>query len=139
MDELIELKHEGYPIFNSFQNLKLIKEYFLRSNPTFNGIYCNLPFDQFCIAANGDVLPCFLANEFFPKNLGNLRHSKPKEIWMSKNYVESRKNRRYCKRNCMMGEGNLTNEGVVSGIERFYMAFMRHIKFARDNDLRDVS
>jgi len=131
MDKLIELKREGYPIFNSVENLELIRKYFLKSAPTFKKIYCNLPFDQFCIAANGDVLSCFLANKFFPKNLGNLRLSNPKNIWESEVYVKSRKQRRYCNRNCMMGEGYLSNEGILSGIERFHMAFLRHIKFAR--------
>ena len=132
MNELIKLKQGGYPIFNSKQNLELIRRYFLTSNAKFKDICCNLPFDQLCIAADGDILPCFLANEFFPKNLGNLRFNDPKSIWESKVYVESRKQRKHCNRNCMMGEGYLTNEGILSGIERFYMAFMRNIKFIKN-------
>ena len=138
MDELIRLKHEGYPIFNSLQNLELIRRYFLIPSPKFKDIYCNLPFDQLCIGANGDVLPCFLANEFFPKNIGNLRLNNPKSIWKSEAYVKSRKQRRFCDRNCMMGEGYLSNEGILSGIDRFYMAFMRNIKFIKSKNFNDM-
>lgn len=128
IDELIRLKREGYPIFNSLQNLELIRKYFLTSKSTFKNIYCNFPFDQFYIAANGNILPCFLANEIFSRNFGNLRSNSPKDVWESKAYVSSRKQRMYCNRNCMIGEGYLTNESILSGIDRFYMAFMKHIK-----------
>ncbi|MCX5657763.1 MAG: radical SAM protein, partial [Candidatus Omnitrophica bacterium] len=125
INELIRLKNEGYPILNSMKNLMLIKEYFLGLTSNLKNIYCNLPYDQLCIAANGDVLPCFLANNFYVLKLGNLKSNKPEHLWRSEVYVESRRQRRYCNRNCMMGEGYLTNESLFSNVRRFYEAFIK--------------
>ncbi|MDP8234261.1 MAG: radical SAM protein [Candidatus Saelkia tenebricola] len=127
INELVNLKKQGYPILNSLQNLELIRKYFLSSELDFKNIYCNIPYDQLCISANGEILPCFLANDIYPHSLGNLKLNTPRDIWESPPYVESRFSRKYCKKNCMMGEGYLSNENIFSNLSRFRMAFTKNI------------
>jgi len=127
MDNLILLKKNGYPIMNSVKNLELIKMYFLNISSGFKGIFCDLPFDQLCIDAFGNVLPCYKANKFFTESLGNLLSKKPEDVWNSETYVKSRKLRSRCMKRCMLGDGYVSNDGIFSNAKRFYMGFRKNI------------
>jgi MoaA/NifB/PqqE/SkfB family radical SAM enzyme len=112
---------------NSVKNLELIKMYFLNISSGFKGIFCDLPFDQLCIDAFGNVLPCYKANKFFTESLGNLLSKKPEDVWNSETYVKSRKLSSRCMKRCMLGDGYVSNDGIFSNAKRFYMGFRKNI------------
>jgi MoaA/NifB/PqqE/SkfB family radical SAM enzyme len=89
IDKLIQLKHEGYPIANSQEDLLRMIQYFQSPMELMRAIQdhdapnssalCRPAVSSFVISSNGDVRLCFKMPP-----IGNLRHSTPQQIWKNR-------------------------------------------------------
>jgi len=98
IDELIEMKKNGSPILNEPGALEIIKEYF--HNPRIRTANrCQAGVQNFMIVPNGDVHNC--VNTVIFKPIGNLKATKPEDVWNSEEAMRVRKEIRACKRTCL--------------------------------------
>lgn len=96
IDEMINLKNEGYPICNGFNQLKAFKILIDTPNEIQN-IQCMVGENNFAIDPYGNCRICFCM-----KPIGNLKDSLPEELWLSKEADECREHILKCTRNCRL-------------------------------------
>ncbi|MCD7780255.1 MAG: radical SAM protein [Candidatus Gastranaerophilales bacterium] len=96
IDEMIELKNEGFPICNGYSQLKAFK--MLINNPDeIKNIQCMVGENNFAIDPYGYCRICFCM-----KPLGNLKDNLPQDLWYSKEADEVREDIKNCTRNCRL-------------------------------------
>ncbi len=102
VDQLLDMKKQGYPLINDTTHLRKLKLYFRvhkhrqASLLQREGI-CHVGVTNFFIGANGDVLTCFYMDP-----VGNLREQTPREIWTSAVARKRREEIRLCNRDCLL-------------------------------------
>lgn len=96
IDEMIELKNQGYPIGNSFNQLNAFK--ILIDNPKdIQSIQCNVGENNFAIDPYGNRRICFCMEP-----IGNLKDNLPQDLWYSSKADEIREKISKCKMNCRL-------------------------------------
>jgi MoaA/NifB/PqqE/SkfB family radical SAM enzyme len=94
VDNLLELKKNGYPILNASRQLGYIKQYF--KDPTLPfPISCKVGFNNLRIGPTGEVQFCNLSKSF-----GNILDQKPQDLWYSKLAKNRRRELRHCQMSC---------------------------------------
>ena len=115
VEEIILLKREGYPVFNSYSELRGYVDYFRnpKLRPKTLGT-CQVGYTNFVVHHGGDVYLCF--NGFPP--IGNLNSKSAKEIWQSKEAYELRKKIKSCQKPCM--GVCVTPKSFIDKIRKFF-------------------
>ena len=96
IDEMIELKNQGYPICNGFSQLKAFK-ILIDTPDEIQNIQCMVGENNFAIDPYGNCRICFCM-----KPIGNLKDSLPQDLWYSKEADEVREYILNCTRNCRL-------------------------------------
>ena len=96
IDEMIELKNEGYPICNSFNQLKAFKV-LIDTPDEIQSIQCTVGENNFAIDPYGNCRICFCM-----KPIGNLKNSLPQDLWYGREADEVREHILNCTRNCRL-------------------------------------
>lgn len=98
LDELITLKSQGAPIWNSVTQLNAIRDYYRAPEELKGNSPCNVGYKNLSINAFGEVRFCFLM-----KPVGNyFDYSSTHQMWVSKEAENSRKAILRCKRKCLL-------------------------------------
>ena len=96
IEEMIEMKKQGYPIANGYEQLKAFK--LLISNPEeIKNIECMVGENNFAIDPYGNCRICFCMEP-----IGNLKESLPQELWYSDKAEEIRQKIKNCTKNCRL-------------------------------------
>ncbi len=96
IDLMIELKKQGYPIYNGDAQLQAFKKLIL--SPTdISNLECQVGYNNFAIDPYGDVRICFC---FEP--IGSLRNSLPQDLWVNEKAFELRDRISKCTRSCKL-------------------------------------
>jgi MoaA/NifB/PqqE/SkfB family radical SAM enzyme len=96
IDEMIELKNQGYPICNGYNQLEAFK--ILIDTPyEIQNIQCMVGENNFAIDPYGNCRICFCK-----KPIGNLKNALPQDLWYSKEADEIREEILHCTRNCRL-------------------------------------
>ena len=96
IDEMIQLKNEGYPICNGYPQLKAFK-ILIDTPDEIQNIQCMVGENNFAIDPYGNCRICFCM-----KPIGNLKNSLPQDLWYSKEADEVREHILNCKMNCRL-------------------------------------
>ena len=96
IDEMIELKNQGYPICNGFSQLKAFK-ILIDTPDEIQNIQCMVGENNFAIDPYGNCRICFCM-----KPIGNLKNNLPQDLWYSKEADEVREHILNCTRNCRL-------------------------------------
>lgn len=96
IDEMIELKNQGYPICNGFSQLKAFK-ILIDTPDEIQNIQCMVGENNFAIDPYGNCRICFCM-----KPIGNLKDSLLQDLWYSKEADEVREHILNCTRNCRL-------------------------------------
>lgn len=96
IEEMIELKKQGYPICNGYSQLNAFKV-LIDTPEEIQNIQCMVGENNFAIDPYGDCRICFCM-----KPIGNLKNSLPQELWYSKEADEVRHHILNCKMNCRL-------------------------------------
>lgn len=96
IDEMIELKKQGLPICNSFNQLKAFKV-LIDTPEQIQNIQCMVGENNFAIDPYGNCRICFCM-----KPIGNLKESLPQDLWYSKEADEVREHILKCTMNCRL-------------------------------------
>lgn len=96
INEMIELKKEGYPVCNGYNQLNAFK--ILIKNPEeIQNIQCMVGENNFAIDPYGNCRICFCMEP-----IGNLKNSLPQDLWYSDKAEEIREHILKCTRNCRL-------------------------------------
>jgi len=94
IDELLNLKKNGYPILNASRQLEYTIQYF--QNPSLPFPFsCKVGFNTLRVGPTGDVQFCNLSRPF-----GNILEDEPKNIWNSPLAKSRRRELRHCQMSC---------------------------------------
>ena len=96
IDEMIELKNQGYPICNGYNQLKAFK-ILIDTPDEIQNIQCMVGENNFAIDPYGNCRICFCM-----KPIGNLKDSLPQDLWYSEEADEVREHILNCTRNCRL-------------------------------------
>ena len=96
IDEMIELKNQGYPICNGFSQLKAFKV-LINTPEKIQNIQCMVGENNFAIDPYGNCRICFCM-----KPIGNLKNNLPQNLWYGKKADEVREHILNCTRNCRL-------------------------------------
>lgn len=96
VDEMIELKKQGYPICNNFNQLEAFKV-LIKTPDKIQNIQCMVGENNFAIDPYGNCRICFCMEP-----IGNLKESLPQDLWYSDKAEEVRKKILMCTRNCRL-------------------------------------
>ena len=96
IDEIIELKRQGYPICNGFNQLEAFK-LLIDTPEQIQNIQCMVGENNFAIDPYGNCRICFCMEP-----LGNLRDSLPQDLWYSKKADEVREGILKCTYKCRL-------------------------------------
>jgi MoaA/NifB/PqqE/SkfB family radical SAM enzyme len=96
IDEMIQLKQEGYPICNGYSQLKAFKV-LIDTPEEIQNIQCMVGENNFAIDPYGNCRICFCM-----RPIGNLKESLPQDLWYSKEADEVREEILNCKMNCRL-------------------------------------
>jgi MoaA/NifB/PqqE/SkfB family radical SAM enzyme len=101
LDDEIEglnlLKKKGVPIWNNYNELELIKNYFHNFKSAINKQKCDIGFYTMLVNPVGNVKLCGLYNL-----IGNIKSSHIKDIWFSNLAHEQRKKMANCREICLL-------------------------------------
>ena len=96
IDEMIELKNQGYPICNGFSQLNAFKV-LIDTPEKIQNIQCMVGENNFAIDPYGNCRICFCM-----KPIGNLKNNLPQDLWYSREADEVREHILNCTRNCRL-------------------------------------
>ena len=96
IDEMYQLKLEGYPICNGYNQLKAFK-ILIDTPDEIQNIQCMVGENNFAMDPYGNCRICFCM-----KPLGNLKDSLPQDLWLSKEADECREEILNCTMNCRL-------------------------------------
>ena len=96
IDEMIELKNQGYPICNGFSQLNAFKV-LIDTPEKIPNIQCMVGENNFAIDPYGNCRICFCM-----KPIGNLKNNLPQDLWYSREADEVREHILNCTRNCRL-------------------------------------
>lgn len=97
IDRLIEMKKAGHSIYNSFEQLEAMKIFFNNPDDILKSIICDVGSTNFAIDPYGDVRLCFNMDA-----VGNIKESKPEDIWLNSKSQTCRALTKSCKMYCRM-------------------------------------
>lgn len=97
IDKLIEMKKAGHSIYNSYEQLEAMKIFFNNPDEILKTIICDVGSTNFAIDPYGDVRLCFNMDP-----VGNIKNSKPEDIWVNANSEKCRELTKSCKMYCRM-------------------------------------
>lgn len=94
--QLILRKKQGWPVENTFSQLKAYFEYYRQGPIRYGKLHpCFVGIRNFSVAINGDVRLCF-----FFEPIGNILRGLPEEIWNGRKAREMRQLINHCQRGC---------------------------------------
>lgn len=96
IDEMIELKKEGYPICNGFNQLEAFK-LLINTPDKIMDIQCMVGENNFAIDPYGNCRICFCMEP-----IGNLKDNLPQDLWFSKKAEYVRNHILKCTKNCRL-------------------------------------
>ncbi len=96
IDEMIELKKQGYPVCNGFSQLKAFKV-LIDTPDKIQNIECMVGDNNFAIDPYGNFRICFCM-----ESIGNLKDNLPEELWFSEKANEVRDKIKNCTMNCRL-------------------------------------
>lgn len=96
IDDLIEMKKQGYKIINPVKQLEFFKQYFEDPNKS-TDLECKVGIKNYALNEKGEALFCFWLNP-----IGDDLKHKPKEIWTSEEAKIRRQQIKNCKKNCKL-------------------------------------
>ena len=96
IDEMIELKKQGFPICNGFSQLDAFKM-LIDTPEEIQHIQCRVGLNNFAIDPYGNCRICFCK-----KPLGNLKENLPQDLWFSEEAEQIRKEILGCTMNCRL-------------------------------------
>lgn len=96
IDEIIELKKEGYPICNGFEQLEAFK-ILIDTPEKIQDIQCMVGENNFAIDPYGNARICFCMQP-----IGSLKENLPQDLWYSKEADEVREHILNCTMNCRL-------------------------------------
>ncbi len=96
IEEMIELKKQGYPICNGYSQLSAFKLLINKPEEILN-IQCMVGENNFAIDPYGNCRICFCMEP-----IGNLKESLPQDLWYSQKAEEIRDKILKCTRNCRL-------------------------------------
>ncbi len=96
IDEMIELKKQGFPICNGFSQLEAFK-ILIDTPEKIQNIQCMVGENNFAIDPYGNCRICFCMEP-----IGNLKDSLPQDLWYSKKADEIREKIINCNMNCRL-------------------------------------
>lgn len=125
LDRLVEMKKEGYVIYNSFEQLELMKNFFKNPSTALNGVECSVGETNFAIDPYGDVRICFNL-----KPIGNIKNADPEELWKSRNATICRNSIKQCKMFCRILNCNFQASKTVFNKHFFDRVYKNVLSFA---------
>ena len=96
IDEMIELKKEGYPICNSFNQLEAFKV-LIDTPKEIQNISCSVGENNFAIDPYGNCRICFCMEP-----IGSLKESLPQDLWYGEKAQQIREKILNCTMNCRL-------------------------------------
>ena len=96
IEEMIELKKQGYPICNGYNQLSAFKV-LIDTPDEIQNIQCMVGENNFAIDPYGNCRICFCM-----KPIGNLKDSLPQDLWYSEEAEKVREHILKCTRNCRL-------------------------------------
>ena len=96
IDNMIELKKEGYPICNGYNQLEAFKLLINKPDDVLN-IQCMVGENNFAIDPYGNCRICFCMEP-----IGNLKEKLPQDLWYSNKAEAIREKILTCKKNCRL-------------------------------------
>ncbi len=96
IDEMIELKNEGYPVCNGYSQLKAFKV-LIDTPEDITTMPCMVGENNFAIDPYGNCRICFCKEP-----IGNLKESLPQDLWYSDKAEQIREQILNCKMNCRL-------------------------------------
>lgn len=96
IDEMIEMKKEGLPVLNGYNQLEAFK-ILINTPDKIRDIQCMVGGNNFAIDPYGNCRICFCMEP-----IGNLKESLPQDLWYSEKAEEIREKILNCKRNCRL-------------------------------------
>jgi MoaA/NifB/PqqE/SkfB family radical SAM enzyme len=97
IEGLIQLKCDGFPIWNTFNELELIKNYFHDIYSAVNTQGCFSGYHTLVVNSNGDAKLCSGLDVV----IGNIRNTNIKDLWYSDTADRLRKSMKNCRRICL--------------------------------------
>lgn len=97
IDRLVEMKRAGHSIYNSYEQLQAMKVFFNNPDDIIQSIKCDVGSTNYAIDPYGNVRLCF---NMLP--VGNIKESKPEEIWENSKSEKCREMTKSCKMYCRM-------------------------------------
>lgn len=118
IDTVIKMKNSGYPILNTTNHLKIMKEYY--KNPqNISKTVCTAGVKNFTILHDGRVYICRFS-------LGNVRNENIHSIWNSKERLKIQDFKKNCRRECAILNCNIKKH-FTDEVYHFFVYKMRHI------------
>ena len=96
ISEIIELKKEGFPICNSFNQLEAF-ELLINTPEKISDIKCMVGENNFAIDPYGNCRICFCMN-----SIGSLKEKSPEELWFGNDAQTIREKISYCTKKCRL-------------------------------------
>ncbi len=96
IDEMIEMKKEGLPVLNSYNQLDAFK-LLIHTPEKIQDIQCMVGENNFAIDPYGNCRICFCMEP-----IGNLKEALPQDLWYSDKANEIREKIHNCKKNCRL-------------------------------------
>ncbi len=118
VNTLIEMKKAGHSIYNSYEQLEAMKVFFNNPDDIIKTIKCDVGSTNYAIDPYGDVRLCFNMQP-----VGNIKESKPEEIWVNTKAQTCRMMTKTCKMYCRMLNCNFKGNFVS-----FNKSFIQKLK-----------
>ncbi len=96
LDELLKLKREGAPIWNTEEQIEDFRSYFHGPNKNVDRSQCMVRYNFFRVNPLGDVTICGIYKE----TIGNIREREPWDIWRSQEAKRARDKMKRCCVHC---------------------------------------
>lgn len=96
IDEMIDLKRQGYPVCNSYNQLEAFK-ILITTPDKIQNIECMVGENNFAIDPYGNCRICFCMEP-----IGNLKENLPQDLWYSEKAEAVRESIKKCTKNCRL-------------------------------------
>ena len=116
INQIISMKLKGYPILNSYKQLRLFKSYYQDPIKTCQSFQCGA-YRNIHILPNGDVKICL-----HKQPIGNIKTHTLKQLWYSKQAKEMRNQIKKCNSTCKILNCNFS-DNLKDNIKKFLLNY----------------
>lgn len=124
--KLVEMKKDGYIIYNSFEQLELMEAFLSETDEILKDIKCNVGSSNFAVDPYGDVRICFNM-----KPVGSIKDTLPEELWANEKATKCRESIEHCKMFCRLLNCNYKPTNNIFNKHLFDKIYKNVLKLTR--------